>query len=328
MRHEHKHHHVYIKPGEKDCRILVNGDTISAETQIHHNDRLVFGSTQVWVFQNPKEHGIDKKKYPPITFEYSQEEIAAKAGIKVDGGSGSSSDMALLQEDLIDVMPAVEEANSISEELDKRVKFEIILISPHMLGKMQSGAGKPKVEGFDNLKSTQPEVCVKMKNLENGTEFIWPKEKFLNRLYLMKEMYNNYEEEEEDWDLPEDKDPFQEDVNTEVNIGSVQVFLQPVAYMVEMKEQLEITDLNRLYLERDELRVEILGRGTTWLDTGTPDSLADATAFVQVIQQRQGLKIACPEEIAFLQGRIDRAKLSESAARYSGTPYGDYLKTL
>ena len=58
---------------------------------------------------------------------------------------------------------------------------------------------------------------MKMKNLENGTEFIWPKEKFLNRLYLMKEMYNNYEEEEEDWDLPEDKDPFQEDVNTEVS---------------------------------------------------------------------------------------------------------------
>ena len=71
-----------------------------------------------------------------------------------------------------------------------------------------------------------------MKNLENGTEFIWPKEKFLNRLYLMKEMYNNYEEEEEDWDLPEDNDPFKEDVNTEVNIGSVQVFLQPIAYMV------------------------------------------------------------------------------------------------
>jgi len=242
VRKEHKHHKVFIKPGEKDCRILVNGDAITSEVELQHNDRLVFGSTQVWVFQNPKEHGIGKKKYPPITFEYSQEEIAAKAGIKVDGQSGSSSDMALLQEDLIDVMPAVEEANSISEELDKRVKFEIILISPHMLGKMQ-GTTKAKVEGFDNMKSTQPEVCVKMKNLENGTEFIWPKEKFLNRLYLMKEMYNNYEEEEEDWDLPEDKDPFQEDVNTEVNIGSVQVFLQPVAYMVEMKEQLEITDL-------------------------------------------------------------------------------------
>jgi len=95
-----------------------------------------------------------------------------------------------------------------------------------------------------------------------------------------------------------------------------------------VRGELEITDLNRLYLERGELRVEILGRGTTWLDTGTPDSLADATQFVQVIQQRQGLKIACPEEIAFSQGRIDRSKLDESASKYAGTPYGDYLKTL
>jgi glucose-1-phosphate thymidylyltransferase len=92
--------------------------------------------------------------------------------------------------------------------------------------------------------------------------------------------------------------------------------------------ELEITDLNRLYLEKGNLRVEILGRGTTWLDTGTPDSLADATQFVQVIQQRQGLKIACPEEIAFLQGRIDRAMLNRSITKYAGTPYGEYLTIL
>lgn len=92
--------------------------------------------------------------------------------------------------------------------------------------------------------------------------------------------------------------------------------------------ELEITDLNRLYLDQGRLHVELLGRGTTWLDTGTPDSLADATQFVQVIQQRQGLKIACPEEIAYAQGRIDRAKLDESAVKYAGTPYGDYLQSL
>jgi glucose-1-phosphate thymidylyltransferase len=95
-----------------------------------------------------------------------------------------------------------------------------------------------------------------------------------------------------------------------------------------VRGELEITDLNRLYLENGDLRVELLRRGTTWLDTGTPDSLADATQFVQVIQQRQGLKIACPEEIAFAQGRIDRAKLDESVLKYAGTPYGDYLKSL
>lgn len=65
-----------------------------------HNDRLVLGSTHLWVFQSPKESGIDKKKYPPITYDYAQEEIAAKAGIKLDN-AGSSTDVSLLKEDLV-----------------------------------------------------------------------------------------------------------------------------------------------------------------------------------------------------------------------------------
>ena len=217
---------------------MVNGATITGETDLDHNDRIVIGSTHIWIFQNPTEPGIAKKKYPPLTYEYAQEEIAAKAGIQIASSAGD--DVAMLQDDLIEVMPAVEEANSISEELDKRVKFEIILISPQMLHALNH-----KHEGFEgrDKASEQAEVCVKMKNLENGTEFIWPKEKFLNRLYLMKEMYNNYEEEDDDWDLPEERDPFQEDLNQEITIGTVQVFLQPIAYMVEMKEQLNITDM-------------------------------------------------------------------------------------
>jgi glucose-1-phosphate thymidylyltransferase len=92
--------------------------------------------------------------------------------------------------------------------------------------------------------------------------------------------------------------------------------------------ELEITDLNRLYLERGELRVEILDEGIVWFDTGVPDALADATRFVQQIQQRDGFKIACPEEIALSQGRIDRSRLGDALVKYQGTPYGDYLETL
>lgn len=92
--------------------------------------------------------------------------------------------------------------------------------------------------------------------------------------------------------------------------------------------ELEITDLNQLYLDQGALRVEMLGRGTTWLDTGTPDSLADATQFVQVIQQRQGLKIACLEEIAFAQGRIGREQLEKTIKLYAKTDYGKYLASL
>ena len=92
--------------------------------------------------------------------------------------------------------------------------------------------------------------------------------------------------------------------------------------------ELEITDLNRLYLERGELRVEILDEGIVWFDTGVPDALVDASRFVQQIQQRDGFKIACPEEIALSQGRIDRSRLGDALAKYQGTPYGDYLETL
>jgi glucose-1-phosphate thymidylyltransferase len=92
--------------------------------------------------------------------------------------------------------------------------------------------------------------------------------------------------------------------------------------------ELEITDLNRLYLERGDLHVEILGRGTAWLDTGTHTSLLEAAQFVEVIEHRQGLKIACLEEIALHQGWIDRAGLEAGIARHGKSAYGEYLQGL
>ena len=92
--------------------------------------------------------------------------------------------------------------------------------------------------------------------------------------------------------------------------------------------ELEITDLNRLYLERGDLHVELLGRGTAWLDTGTHDSLLEAGQFVSVIENRQGLKIACLEEIGFRQGWLTRAGLEASIAKLGKSNYGAYLKKI
>jgi glucose-1-phosphate thymidylyltransferase len=92
--------------------------------------------------------------------------------------------------------------------------------------------------------------------------------------------------------------------------------------------ELEITDLNRLYLEQGKLHVELFGRGTAWLDTGTHDSLMQAAQFVEVLENRTGLKIACLEEIAFKQGWIDRAGLETNIKRLGKSSYGGYLQRL
>ncbi len=89
--------------------------------------------------------------------------------------------------------------------------------------------------------------------------------------------------------------------------------------------ELEITDVNEAYLKRGRLHVELLGRGMAWLDMGTPESLRQATNFIEAVEERQGLKIACPEEIAFENGFIDRVRLKRLAEELKGTAYGEYL---
>ncbi len=92
--------------------------------------------------------------------------------------------------------------------------------------------------------------------------------------------------------------------------------------------ELEITDVNRAYLASGDLYVEMLGRGVAWLDTGTPTALMQAGHFIQAIEERQGLKVACPEEIAWKMGFIDTAQLRAAARALAGTEYGDYLAGL
>jgi len=90
--------------------------------------------------------------------------------------------------------------------------------------------------------------------------------------------------------------------------------------------ELEITDLNRIYLEHGDLEVKLLGRGFAWLDTGTTESLHDAASFVKTIEDRQGIKISAPEEIAYLKGWITKEELIKSSELYGKSPYGEHLR--
>ncbi len=92
--------------------------------------------------------------------------------------------------------------------------------------------------------------------------------------------------------------------------------------------ELEITDVNRIYLERGQLSVELMGRGYAWLDTGTPDSLLEAAEFVSTLEKRQGFKVACPEEVAYRMGHIDDAQLTKLAIGLGKSSYGKYLMKL
>lgn len=97
------------------------------------------------------------------------------------------------------------------------------------------------------------------------------------------------------------------------------------ALKTSKRGELEITDLNRVFLEEDKLNVQLLGRGFAWLDSGTMDSLLEASEFVRTLQHRQGLKISAIEEIAYLKGWITKDELMDAAKRYGKSPYGAHL---
>jgi len=123
--------------------------------------------------------------------------------------------------------------------------------------------------------------------------------------------------------------------NPKSNYAVTGLYFYPSGVSAKAKEvkpsargELEISTLNEMFLEEGLLDVELLGRGFTWLDTGTMDSLVEASDFVRMIQNRQGIQISAPEEIAYLNGWITKEKLLESATRYGKSPYGKHLKNV
>ncbi|KAK2143188.1 hypothetical protein LSH36_870g00010 [Paralvinella palmiformis] len=261
------------------AKILVNGEPVTEKTELGHNDRLMFGTTQLYVFCNPKQRDSSKEKFPDVTFESAQEEITSHSGFDLNNENKSRDEM-LLQEDMVDIMPAIEEANSISEDLDKKKKFEVMLVSPEARGQMKG----------------RTEIYVKMVDLETDHEWVWTREKFLNRKYIMQELFQKFEDGEDISNIPPERDPFQEDFDAECHIGSVKVWLQSLAYMIELKEQLEITDfkgeevglLNVECVPCDKKGKEFTEKDDVWLEN-PQDIEGKSLHFVVKIVSARGL---------------------------------------
>ena len=235
---------VILEKANEHARILLNGDSVITKVYLNHNDRLLFGTTQLYVFVNPIQEKRPNMSFAEVTFELAQEEIATKAGFEFNQSENQSIEAALLNKDLLEILPNIELANAISEELHKNVRFEIMLVSPHIVGQMSRlGSSSDHHTANDQNHFERTQVFIKVYNINNNLEFEWPKEKFLNRMYIMKEMYQNYEQgSEEDWDLPLNKDPFYDEPTLDQLIGVAHLFLQPLAFMVELNEQIEIID--------------------------------------------------------------------------------------
>lgn len=128
---------VLLEKANDNCRILLNGDLVKTKVNLNHNDRLLFGTTQLFVFFHPLQENKNNLGYSEITFELAQEEIALKSGFELNSTEDQSFEIALLNKDLLEVLPGIELANAISEELNKNVRFEIMLVSPQFLGNLQ-----------------------------------------------------------------------------------------------------------------------------------------------------------------------------------------------
>ncbi|XP_033759938.1 kinesin-like protein KIF28P isoform X2 [Pecten maximus] len=221
-----KNSNISIKPLEK-AKILVNGQRIIKDTQLHHNDRLLFGANNMYVFHHPQDEAKsmkEGKKTETPTFDSAQEEIAQKAGLM--NTEGKSAEDMILQEEVVQMLQLVNEANAMSEELEKKVKFEVALVSPQARG----------------LKDGRTAVMVKMINQVNGNEWMWDKNKAINRKSLMQEIYQDFVSGEENWDVPKERDPFWEPADQEILIGTAHVHLMSLAHALDIEETLVITD--------------------------------------------------------------------------------------
>ncbi|KAH3720478.1 hypothetical protein DPMN_063377 [Dreissena polymorpha] len=210
-------------------------------------------------------------------------------------------DDLLLQEDLIQMLPMVSEANAMAEELHKGVKFEINLVSPQARGQ----------------KNGKTEVMVKMLAQDgSGNDWLWDRNKFINRKYIMQEMYANFVDGDENWDLPQEKDPFWEPADCEKLIGTCHVLLQSLAYNIDLQEKLVISDFKGQ--DQGHVDIAIVPCTKDYKPVGEDE-------FVEDPKELLGKPLFCIVKITAAQGLPQN--IAKSFCRYKFYLDKDYVQT-
>ncbi|KAI0215595.1 hypothetical protein LSAT2_032357 [Lamellibrachia satsuma] len=219
-----KRHAKVTKQGGKvmltplDGLVLHNGVELKETVQLRHEDRIRFGSNNLFVFTHPQEASElkAKGKHPrDVTYEFAQSEIAKNSGLQF------SDEDSLLQEEVMTIMQLVQDVNAMADDMDKPVDFSVLLVSAEARG----------------LDKGRTEVYVKVQDLDTGNEFLWNKNRFLNRQVHMQQMYQSFEEGGSPEPVDKEKDPFWEPPETDVIVGVVSVPLNYLSHMLDFQDE-------------------------------------------------------------------------------------------
>ena len=222
-----KNGEVTIKPASSGAKTKVNGVPITTgEQNLKHHDRIMFGTNHLYYFVNPINRDVMEGTPKSVNWEFANKEIAQANGFSTALGIGLSKAHAQAQEQMLELLPRVSEVNAISEELDKKMSFEVILIS---------------AASQDCGSNIGVKVNVKVTNMLNDNIWLWDHGKFTNRRYLIQDLYQRVQDGEDISKLKHQDDPFWEPPE-DIMIGTCNVYLQSLSYALDIDDNLTITD--------------------------------------------------------------------------------------
>jgi kinesin family member 1 len=227
IKYDKKSRKALLSLAEDGALLRVNGVTLTQEIELEDNDRVLFGSNLLYVFRNPKK--TNKNSKVKVTYEMARKEIAEASGYSTSNNSSLTKEQIDIQEEIIDLLPMINEVNAISDELDKYKVFEIILM--------------PSIVFDENVKKQKQRVIIRMTNLQNQNVWLWDKNKFISRRFLMQELYQKFTDGENMFfkNMKKEDDPFWEPVE-DLFIGLSHFCLSSLPYAMDFEDKAFISD--------------------------------------------------------------------------------------